>query len=249
MSSIRSRVSAGVCAALLLCTNQGVFAQEPATPMAIQQQLESLYAPAKTTADGRDLVAAGAVLILRKDNLLMCKAEVSFPTPNTYKNGAIVQNGLVGMLGRLGSHSTGPGPASNRLFVTGEKFWVTRIQVDTEGAVFQLLSDPISDTRYHASLRFPFAKGPIPAPEQVSMTVGEVLKTDSADDAAAQASAVPTPPPAAAETKTITLGQTKEQVAAMFGQPQRIVQLGAKEVDYYPDMKVTFVKNKVSDVR
>ncbi len=253
MSSMRTTMSAAACAALLLGGSQGSFAQEPATPMAIQQQLEGLYPPAKATADGTDLVTAGAVLVLRKDNLLMCKADMPLPTPNTYKNGAIIQNGFIGMLGHIGIHSTGPGAASNRIFVTGEKFWVTRIQVDSEGVVFQLLSDPVSDTRYHASLKFPFAKGPIPALDQVSTTVGEVLKTDSGDAAPAQAVAAatpaPAPAPAPAETKTIAVGQTKEQVAAMFGQPQRIVQLGAKEIDYYPDMKVTFVKNKVADVQ
>jgi hypothetical protein len=38
-------------------------------------------------------------------------------------------------------------------------------------------------------------------------------------------------------------------VIASLGQPQKIVQLGAKEIDYYPDMKVTFLNGKVSDVQ
>jgi hypothetical protein len=35
---------------------------------------------------------------------------------------------------------------------------------------------------------------------------------------------------------------------ALFGQPQRVATLGAKEIDSYPDMKVTFTNGKVSDV-
>jgi hypothetical protein len=55
-----------------------------------------------------------------------------------------------------------------------------------------------------------------------------------------------TPPPA---PKTIALKQTKDEVLANFGPPTKVVKLGTKEIDYYPDMKVTFVNNKVTDVQ
>ena len=64
---------------------------------------------------------------------------------------------------------------------------------------------------------------------------------------------IPPPPPPAdavpAPVKTIALDQTKDTVVATFGQPTRVVMLAGKEIDYYPDMKVTFVKNKVTDVQ
>jgi hypothetical protein len=62
----------------------------------------------------------------------------------------------------------------------------------------------------------------------------------------------PPPPPAdapPAPPQTIALGQTKDQVVATFGQPQKIVDLGIKEMYLYPDMKVTFMKGKVTDVQ
>jgi hypothetical protein len=64
---------------------------------------------------------------------------------------------------------------------------------------------------------------------------------------AAQASQAQTAssPPA---TKTIAIGQTRDQVIATFGVPTKIVQLEKKEIDYYPDMKVTFIQGKVADV-
>ena len=55
-----------------------------------------------------------------------------------------------------------------------------------------------------------------------------------------------TPPPA---PKTIALKQTKDLVVANFGAPTKIVNLGTKEIYYYPDMKVTFVNNKVTDIQ
>lgn len=62
----------------------------------------------------------------------------------------------------------------------------------------------------------------------------------------------PPPPPAdepAAPPKTISLGQTKDEITANFGQPAKIVKLGTKEIYYYKDLKVTFVAGKVSDVQ
>jgi len=45
------------------------------------------------------------------------------------------------------------------------------------------------------------------------------------------------------------LGQTPDEVTAALGQPEKIVNLGAKQIYYYKDMKITFVKGKVSDVQ
>src|SRR5580698_1633274 len=74
-----------------------VFAHAQGGPYAdIQKQLTSLYIPAKATADGTDLVTAGAVLVLQKDNLPMCKVEQPLPVSNYYKNGAITQAGFSG---------------------------------------------------------------------------------------------------------------------------------------------------------
>lgn len=54
------------------------------------------------------------------------------------------------------------------------------------------------------------------------------------------------PPPA---PKTIAIGQTRDQVIAIMGEPTKVVKLPTKEVDYYPDMKVIFVAGKVKDVQ
>lgn len=62
----------------------------------------------------------------------------------------------------------------------------------------------------------------------------------------------PPPPPAdepAAPPKTISIGQTPEQVTAAMGQPEKIVKLAKKEIYYYKDLKVIFTAGKVSDVQ
>jgi hypothetical protein len=179
--------------------------------------------------------------------------------------------------GGLVSHSANT-TVTTRTFVAGEKFWVTKITVHDDGVVLELLSDPISDVRYYSILKFPFTKGALPSPDQADSTVGEVLKVQP-DDAAASddkggkgakapaANAAPAeaaapvapmapiaPPPPPTDTpppapKTIALKQTKDEVLANFGPPTKVVKLGTKEIDYYPDMKVTFVNNKVTDVQ
>ena len=47
---------------------------------------------------------------------------------------------------------------------------------------------------------------------------------------------------------TITLGQSIDQVTSILGQPKNVVDLGTKKIYVYPDLKVTFIDGKVSDV-
>jgi uncharacterized membrane protein YgcG len=54
------------------------------------------------------------------------------------------------------------------------------------------------------------------------------------------------PPP---EPAQIEKGQTPDQVKAALGQPDKIVNLGAKQIYVYKDIKVTFINGKVSDVQ
>jgi hypothetical protein len=63
-------------------------------------------------------------------------------------------------------------------------------------------------------------------------------------------SAAPAPVPApSAPPATVSLGQTIDQITAMLGAPKSIVNLGAKKIYVYPDMKITFTAGKVTDVK
>ena len=162
----------------------------------------------------------------------------------------------------------------SRKFVAGEKFWITGIVAQKDGILVSTFSDPYPDSygnqvRYFGEVKFPFAKGSVPPSEVFVKTFSEVITIDGGTDQGGrgdQASQVPTPavpaeaapapmqdvapppPPADAAPPTIALGQTKDQVTAAFGQPQKTAKLGAKEVYYYKDMKVTFTQGKVTDV-
>jgi hypothetical protein len=163
---------------------------------------------------------------------------------------------------------------TSRKFVAGEKFWVTGITLQKDGILVSTFSDPYNDTRYYGEIKFAFPKGPVPPVDDFVKTVSEVITVVPGDDkdkasqgdqggqqtqaagpaaapaapAAPMAAIAPPPPPADAPPPTIALGQTKDQVTAAFGQPTREAKLGAKEIFYYKDMKVTFTNGKVSNV-
>jgi hypothetical protein len=52
-----------------------------------------------------------------------------------------------------------------------------------------------------------------------------------------------------AQPQTIEKGMTADQVTGVLGNPDKIVNLGAKQLYIYKDMKVTFLNGKVSDVQ
>jgi hypothetical protein len=272
---------------LLVVTSFSAYAQDTA---AIQKKLLSEYPLTQPTAANDDIVTAGAVLVLEKSNIMMAPVSSTNPYQNTYKNGKISQNAIGQSLKAVKLWNRLPGATQQntpdtRTFVTGEKIWVTGIEVKPDGVVFDLFTDAISngtaDVRYKAALKFLFPKNSIPPPDQVDKLVAEVFKVQPADDAKSDAkqqapageqqgaaanaqpvqSAAPQhstetgpppiapPPPPPADPKTIALKQTTDEVVANFGQPDKIVKLGTKQIYVYKDMKVTFVNGKVTDVQ
>jgi len=247
-------------------------------PAAIQQKLSTQIKLTRTTADRTDIVTAGDVVVIHKPGLLMYAVASPMPPTNTYKGGKITQ-GWGGFGRDLAIGMSGNGTAADyphRPFVPDEKCWVTSIQVQKDGVLLQLYSDPYNDVRYYANLKIPFPDKKVVPPADVAFAeVSEVLAvvppdnsnapanqgSQSAQNAipppaegatappAPMAAIAPPPPPADAPPPTVSIGQTKDQVTAAFGQPVKAANLGAKTIFYYKDMKVTFLNGKVSDVQ
>jgi hypothetical protein len=53
----------------------------------------------------------------------------------------------------------------------------------------------------------------------------------------------------AVQSKTVKLGMSPDEVKQSLGNPDKIVDLGAKQVFIYKDMKIIFIDGKVSDVQ
>jgi len=151
--------------------------------------------------------------------------------------------------------------------VAGEKCWLINVEVRDDGAILEFLSDPINGVRFRGFVKYPFPKGQIPSADAVLQQIADTIKaepmqgtvvaprpaaTTSADAPPPMAPIPPPPPPSdvpVAAPKTISLGQTRAQDDTTFGPPTRMIKLPTKEIDYYQDMKVTFVKGKVTDVQ
>jgi hypothetical protein len=243
------------------------IAQDPKTE--IQNRLNSQYVITRFTADHSDIVKAGSVLVLQKDNLAMFSIQNALPPTLVYKNGKLT----MGFGTLLMASGTGDDKVPQRVFVQGEKFWLAATSVQDDGVYLLVISDPFNDLRYCAKIKFPFNKKSPQSADEIMKEIAEVVALDNGGDQntaqqpqqhpqappppPAQAQApmapiAPPPPPADApppQPKTISIGQTKDQVLAIFGQPQKVVKLSTKEIYFYPDMKVTFVNNKVSDVQ
>lgn len=229
----------------------------------IQKTLTSQFALTTTTSDKSDIAEAGAVLVLHKNGLLMYATSNPIPPQSIYKKGKITLNPFGRNFWRdFGNAMVTPGSSVNiaqRTFASGEKFWVTNVDVKDDGVIFRFFSDPINDLRYYGELKFPFPKGHNPPAAELMNTIAEVLTVDASESPGTGPTPPDTPPPPItppprppdtppAPPKTISLGQTKDQVVAIFGQPKKVAAVGAKQIYYYQDMKVTFVDGKVMDV-
>ena len=242
-------------------------------PAAIQQKLSAQFKVTTTTADRSDIVPAGDIVVIRKPGLVMYSTASPLPPSNTYKNGKIGQGwggfGKDLAIGMASTEGTTANDYPHRAFVAEEKCWVTKIEVQKDGILFVLYSDPYNDVRYYANLKIPFPnKKEVPTADVAMQSVADVLTVAPADNesgqgnsgggavqqsaaapAPAQMAAIPPPPPPTdTAPATISLGQSRDQVTAGLGLPLKDVKVGAKEILVYKDMKVTLKDGKVTDV-
>ena len=253
-----------IIVAILLAFSPSVRGQDQRAEL--QKRLDGLFKLTHMTADNSDIVTAGSVLVLRKDGLLMCSVQAKVPITNSYKGDKLSAGKFAWALA-LGMAQPGVQVDSipMRQFVAGEKFWLTAILAEKSGVMLRVVSDPFQDVRYYAQLSIPFNKKAMPSDDEILKSVAEIVSSDSSQEAAQPPQNTPPPPTQApmqpiappppptdapaAPPKSIKLGQTKDQVVAILGAPQKTAAVGEKEILYYPDMKIILVKGKVTDVQ
>jgi len=262
---MRSSLGIALAAVLVVCIP---WARAQDSKADLQKKLDALFVPTKVTADNTDIVKPGSILVLQKDGLVMYGVANKVAPTFTYKDGKFSMGFAATMSAdmQLGMAQQGVNHINvpQRKFVSGEKFWIVSSTIKDDGAVLLFYSDPYDNVRYFGQVKFPFAKKTIPGADDLLKAVSEVVTVEPADqgtqsgaptpsapDASPQQIAPPPPPPdaAPAQPKTISLGQTKDTVVAILGQPGKVAIVGAKEIDYYPDMKVIFVNGKVTDIQ
>ena len=177
----------------------------------------------------------GAILAVRLPGIYADIANTKNVIINTnLTNGQLTQ--ATGFAAAFGGNT-----GRSRTLNPQEKVYVTMITVRKDSVLMELLTTDVTTlgdgqgTRYRAELNVKLPGLDEMTPEDVKKTIDTVL-TDPAT-----ASAV--------ESKTIKLGMSPDEVKKSLGNPDKIVDLGPKQVYIYKDMKVVFLNSQVSDVQ
>ena len=235
-------------AMLLAGANLGsaAVAQTPAPPPSLESQLRNDYVLVKVAADanGAAIVEAGTVLVLQK-GILGVPPQSAVTCSSKYQDGNLngpnpLCQALVAKVARYLQIGERVYPWKLEVNLAKDKVTLSVVECDACNGAAQPMS-------YKGEVVFQFAKGTLAAadPGKVEETINQVLAFDApaAPEAQAQTAAAP------AEPQTIEVGQTPEQVEAALGKPEKIVKLSSKQIWVYKDLKVTFVKGRVSDVQ
>jgi hypothetical protein len=152
----------------------------------------------------------------------------------------------------------------------GDKVYPTKIDVNVDKAKISftvVACDSCNGVNPPSSMKgevvFQFTKGYLEKANvgEVEDTIGQVFSISGDDqqgqggEASQQGQQQPAQgqpqqgEPQQAEPQTIQLGMTADQVQQALGRPEKVVNLGAKQIYVYKDLKVTFLNGKVSDVQ
>jgi hypothetical protein len=235
-----------------------VVAQTPAPP-SLQEQLEAQYQVARmSTANGCTLTTPGTALTLQKPGVFAVPSASVVGCPTKYEEGKVKSpNVFCKALVKQNASS----------FQAGQTVYPLKIEVNPkqEKVSFSIASCD-QGLSWKAEVVFQFAKDYL---EKAGVTdvedkISELLALAGDNSQQAQAGAPPAgqdqsqpqpqPPPgdqASAQPPpvTIQIGQSLQDVEGALGQPEKKVNLGAKQIYVYKDLKITFVDGKVSDVQ
>jgi hypothetical protein len=259
----------------VLCAS--VFPQSRASAqgatVSLQEQLAVQYKVVKMGSDssGYSVVVPGTLLAIQKGGILGVPYADTSVLSTKYEGGtvhspnALLSKGIGFGMKRVGKEQT------THLFQVGDKVYPSKIDVNPGKDIVALTivacdtcnkTDP--PTYNKAQVVFQFPKGTLAKASagDVEDTIGQLLAINEdtqQEQGGEQAGQVP---PGGgqdqqagqrteqqAEPQTIEKGQTTDQVQAALGKPEKIVNLGPKQLYVYKDLKVTFVNGKVVDVQ
>ncbi len=249
-----------------------VLAQAPT--VSLEDQLKAQYTLVKMGEDtsGPAVVEQGTILVVKKGGILGVPYSDQSILSTKYEGGTVhspnpVASKVLGWgLGKVGKTQT------TQFFQANTKVYPAKIAVNLpkDQVVIGIVDcdscnnvDP--PTFFKADVVFQFPKGTLANtnPSQVEDTIAGLLAIDDSggdqgnngqqggndqggnnQGGGGQAQQGPPPEPAQIEK-----GQTPDQVKAAIGVPDKIINLGAKQIYVYKDIKVTFINGKVADVQ
>ena len=227
--------------------------------VSLQEQLSAQYQLAKVKADssGYGVVDPGTTLTIQKNGVLAVPWRAMALCPAKYQDNAFHPSVgfCAGMLKDV-----------SRYFQVGEKVYPTKIDVNLNKAKvsFTIVAcDSCSGTNPPTSMKgevvFQFAKGYLEKAGvgDLEDAIGKVFliaDDNQQNDNQNQGNGSGQQPPPQQEAQqsepaTVQLGMTTDQVQSILGKPQKIFNVGAKQIYVYQDVKVTFQNGKVADVQ
>jgi len=205
---------------------------------ALKEALEAKYGLTKVSWDKVRVTDPGPVYVLEAEGVNADRATDMTMLVNKVVDGHVEQP--KGFGASMFSKQT------TKQFKPGDRLYLTKIDVKNDGLLLWFISTETADyqekgstkqTRYRAVLGFelPATLMDVSKTDEIQKIINPIVELEK--DAQA------------ANTKTVELGQTPDQVKAAVGAPDKIIKLGPKEIYVYKDMKVVFVDGKVSDVQ
>ena len=267
--SVIPAVVAVVCAGSFLLSR----ADAQGAPVSLQEQLAAQYKLVKMGSDsgGPSVITAGTLLAVQKGGILGVAYSESNVLATKYEGGtvhtpnSVLTKGIGLGKGRFGKTQT------THLFQVGDKVYPSKIEVNPNKDIVSVAivacdtcnkTDPPTYNKAQVVFQFPRGSLAKASAGDVEDTIGQLLSISEdaqpdqggqaaqpagQDQQGAQQAAQQAEPQA--EPQTIEKGQTIDQVQAALGKPEKIVNLGAKKLYIYKDLKVTFVNGKVEDVQ
>lgn len=243
----------------------------------VESDLKKTYKLTTMQSDSTGLAVteAGTVLVIKKGGIRSYPPGDAVILPNSFKDGAMKTAAAksLGAASKLGGHfgiPKAPDTQDNsRLLPVNEKVYFTKITVDPQKDIVHVwavecdtCNNVQQPSNFKAQVDFTFPKGYISGGAdagQIADVISQVFANDTEGGGDAngqqqggqdqQQGAAPAAPDPPKQPQSIEKGQTEDQVVAAFGQPDKIVNLGAKKLYIYKDMKVTFIGGKVADVQ
>jgi len=219
-----------------LCAVMGPISK--AANKQLEDALKTTYQLTKTGIDRLRITQSGTILVIQKEGIY-ANPSIDYGNLTT----KVVDGNVEGPKGFGSAFFSNQ---NDRSLKVGTTVYVTRIGVTNRDVRFDIITCDTSDInvsgntkhiRYSATVAFAFPESALEGADA------------SAIKKAVDVLLLPQSEVGAAQTKTVEIGQTPDQVKSILGAPEKIVKLGPKEIFVYKDMKVVFQDGKVADVQ
>ena len=218
-------------------------------PVTLQEQLSAQYKLVRMGSDsgGVAVVEPGTLLAVQKGGVLSVPWRAMALCPAKYQDNSLHPSA---------GFCAGMVKSVSRYYQKGDKVYPVKIEVSLDKAKISftvVACDSCNGVNPPTSMKgevvFQFAKGYLEKANvgEVEDAIGQVFSISNDDQQGQQQSGQQEQPQA--EPQTIQLGMTTDQVLAALGKPEKIFNVGAKQIYVYKDVKVTFLNGKVSDVQ